>query len=241
MKNTSGIIALLLVAALGFGCSAFGDDYDHLQSVAQSGELICVVRARYSAELKVRRPLTKAELFLHGFPYKSEEFPELTVRGCDSLNDKLMTLSADDGAYLMFENEGRFEIRKLDSVDGVLSNDAPWFVGEDGRTNIVAGEKIAFKTKLPSGFIANSPDWKTIVTEGENLVERNLISLYVVDTETGVAQKRYVRRADYLFMLDQTHGSAWIGRHFGWVPAADGRFRLVYPVLEKIDEKSGDK
>jgi hypothetical protein len=237
MKNTGGFLALIIIAVtLGFGCSVFGDDYDHLRSVEQSGEMICIVKARYSAEYKVSRPLSKADLFLFGNPYKSEEFPDLVVRNCDALNDKIMYVGADGGGYLWSNVEGEYKLKKL-SYSGMPSNDLPWYVDEEKRVNVLTSEEIAFKAKLPSYFIGNSPDWKTIITEGENLVEKDLISLYVVDVETGAAKKRFVRRANYLFLLDSTHGNAWIGRHFGWVPDAGGKFQLVYPVLEPDEIK----
>ena len=96
MKNSLGFfIALIIVLSLCIGCSIFGDEYDHLHSVEQSGEMICIVKKRLSAELKIRKPLTKAELFRFGVIYKPEEFPDLVVRNCSPLNNRMMLLSAD--------------------------------------------------------------------------------------------------------------------------------------------------
>jgi hypothetical protein len=225
-----------------FGCSSL-DDYSHMGNVEQSGDMICIVKKRYSAEYRVSRPLSRGELFLRGNAYKSEEFPKLVVRDCSAVNEKMMSLQADDGVYLWLDEEGEVKLKKLNVRSGNLSNDFKWFVTQDKRISPLTGEEIPFKAKLPSEFLGNSPDWKTIITEGF-LDEKDFISLYVVDVETGVAKKGFVRRANYTFMLNHAHqlegivsNNLWISNHFRWVPDADGKFQLVYPVLEH-DEKT---
>jgi hypothetical protein len=238
MKINIGLYAAIILAVtLCIGCS---DDYDHLRSVEQSGDMICIVKERYSAELKVRSPLTRAELFLQGNPYKPKEFPNLVVRKCGAVNETMMSLVADDGVYLWRNEEGEFKLTKLTVTAGRLSNDLKWFVVADKRINLLTGEEIAFKAKLPSDFLGNSPDWKTIITEGQNLVEKDLISLHVVDMETGIAKERFVRRANYMFMLNHAHtidgivsDNVWISNQFRWLPDTNGKSQLVYPVLEK--------
>lgn len=99
----------------------------------------------------------------------------------------------------------------------------------------IAAGQIAAQNALSLRAVDNGE--KVRIAEGADLIEENLISLYVFDVETGIAKKRFVRRANYMFMLDSTKGNGSIGKHFGWVPDADGKFQLVYPVLEPDEMK----
>lgn len=215
------------------------DEYDQVRSAEHSGEMVCIVKYRLSAEYKVSKPLSKADLFLRGRPFQPEGIPGFDVRDCTSLNEKTMSLKTDDGVYLWIDDQGDVRLTKLKVVDGNLSNDLKWMVTQEKRIDPFTGNEEKLKTKLPSEFLGNSPDWKTVITAGENLVDKDLISLYVVDLETGVAKRRYIRRQPNMWMLDASHQIAglvsdnlWISRHFQWEPDSAGRDVLIYPVLE---------
>ncbi len=245
MKNDFNLFVLItLGAAVCLGCSIFSDDFDQVRSVAQSGDFICIVKARLSAEYKVRSPLSKAELFIHGSSYRSEDFPNIVVRNCTAIDDKMMSLKADDGTYFALYDTGTFKLKKLQVNSGSLSNDFQWFVTPEKRINPLTGEEIIFKTKLPSGFLGNSPDWKTVVAWGKDDYEKDSLSLYLVDMETGIAKEKFLRRSNNLFLLDHSHQVAgivsenlWMSEQFRWLPDASGKFQLVYPIFEPEETK----
>lgn len=215
------------------------DDYGHIGSVAQSGDLICVIKERYSAEYKVSRPLTKGELFVWGREFKPTGINDFVVRGCTAINDQVMSLKTDAGVFFWRTEGSEHLLQPLQISDGNLSNDLKWLVTQESRFDVLTGAEIKFAKKLPAGFLGNSPDWKTVITVGPELIERDLLGLHIVDVESGASTERYLRRSEYLFMLDHSHQLAgvvashlWISNQFKWAKDKDGRDRLVYPVFE---------
>ena len=91
--------------------------------------------------------------------------------------------------------------------------------------------------RLPSQFIAFSPDLRTAVTEGTNDYEHDRISVNVVDMQSGKITERILQRANYLWLLDYTNRAEGIAAHFKWERGAGGKDQLVYPVEEEPKQK----
>ena len=86
--------------------------------------------------------------------------------------------------------------------------------------------------RLPSDFIAFSPDLETAVTEGLNDAEHNKLSLKLVDMKTSAVNERMLTRANYLWLLDYTESVEGIAARLKWERGADGKDHLSYPAAE---------
>ena len=74
------------------------------------------------------------------------------------------------------------------------------------------------------------------MTEGRDVLDRDLQSLTLVELETGRATELWFKRSRYDFLLNHAHGivgivsnNFWIAMQFRWDQDADGKYRLVYP------------
>jgi len=92
-------------------------------------------------------------------------------------------------------------------------------------------------SRLPSRFIAFSPDLRTAITEGTNDYEHDRISVNVVDMQTGKVNERILPQAKYLWLLDYTDRAEGIAAHFKWERGADGKDQLAYPAEEEPKQR----
>lgn len=90
--------------------------------------------------------------------------------------------------------------------------------------------------RLPSDFITISPDLSTVVTEGINDLEHDMLSLRLIDLKTSAVSERVLARSDYLWLLDYTSGVEGIGERFKW-ERNTGQDRLLYPAAAKNTSK----
>ncbi|MBL8019276.1 MAG: hypothetical protein JNM27_06405 [Leptospirales bacterium] len=106
-----------------------------------------------------------------------------------------------------------------------------------GDCLIWPGHLVLVKTgevrKLPRtdlDLIGISPDLKTIVAEDSRAsdVEQGLISLALIDSETGKPSKRRLSRNKHNWLLDRTRGVEGIADQFKWVRRS-GKDELAYP------------
>lgn len=100
------------------------------------------------------------------------------------------------------------------------------------------GHLVLVKTgdvkKLPGtnlDLIGISPDLKTIVAEdntASSAIERGLIPLVLIDSDTGKITKRMLNRNIHGWLLDRTKGAEGVAEQFKWVRRS-GKDELAYP------------
>jgi hypothetical protein len=204
-------------------------------------------------------------------PEGEPEFAE-RFEDCDtSPNKNLEILRCVSGfgeepkaTYILRMKDNKPEIKKIEAGnDGTwIDDDGRWLLFKKLYYNIETDEQIPFKGmpfadeeygSSPVQYVLGvSPDKKTIVTIFDSIprtITKNgiettekFLTLWIVDTEKGVFEKRRVSftknkwLADYQEPYDDILPPAATAKSFVWKRGADGKDALVVPqLLEKVE------
>lgn len=177
------------------------------------------------------------EITAGGQPFKPDGRRN-KVGGCQaSRNTKseILVVILGDACYAVRIEQGSPTARVLSRPDGMDSlaqfKSARWscdgrcLVWKDRLVFVDSGE-VRTHRPLAGDILGVSPDLKTAVLEAENAA--GVVSIEIVDLETGTASRRNLPAAEHPWLQDYREGSEAVASHFRW-QRLNGKDRLTFP------------